>query len=653
MRLTFIILLVLTSLNSFSQDYKVKDGGNDSITINFWGNTARGDYNGQYLKHLNNKKGFWAHGKGSLNSSLNNQFVSYDGDFFEGKITGYGTLQGGDWLYVGGLVDGLAFGDGELSYNLGSVDGIRSIKGAFKDGKANGKVVIEYVSGNIYIGEAVDGQLFGQGKMIYNDRIKNYNYYEGNWKNNIWEGTGTIFYQNGEKKEGLWRNNLFNGNATITFSDGSLYEGEWKDGEFYGKGKITHKNGTHLEGDFNESGFNGKGTCYYSDIQGKYIGQFINSIQEGEGIMTYDNGEIRSGLFSNNKLINGEKKLSNGRIEIGFWDKNGNFKGNTKRISGNQSIWDGEWENQIPINKGKVIFQNGDIYEGEWSGFEKNDFYYWQINGQGKMIYKNGDIYEGKFKNDELSGNGKMIYKNGNVYSGNWLGSKPNGFGNMIYSNGKVETGSFEDGDIISELKFNNQVWMKNNLKVSNFSNGDLIKQAKTAEEWAEAAKNHQPIWCYANILINDNVQFNFTREEDAKKLGKFYNWYAVNDSRGLAPSGWHIPSNNEFNTLISFLQGNVYDPNRQNTEAAQKLIGLNYDKSNYYINEWGRVSYHGGWWCSTPYNHNDDSSQPTSAYNCSLLIWGKAPTFDMSSVEVNAGSRSLGEGLFVRCIKD
>ena len=80
------------------------------------------------------------------------------------------------------------------------------------------------------------------------------------------------------------------------------------------------------------------------------------------------------------------------------------------------------------------------------------------------------------------------------------------------------------------------QVWMTKNLDVATFRNGDPIPQAKTDEEWEKAGENQQPAWCYYD---NDPA--------NGAKYGKLYNWYAVNDSRGLAPVGYHIPSDAEW----------------------------------------------------------------------------------------------------------
>ncbi|MDB9702101.1 fibrobacter succinogenes major paralogous domain-containing protein [Flavobacteriales bacterium] len=86
------------------------------------------------------------------------------------------------------------------------------------------------------------------------------------------------------------------------------------------------------------------------------------------------------------------------------------------------------------------------------------------------------------------------------------------------------------------------QVWMTKNLDVSTFRNGDPIPQAKTNEEWKNA---RGPAWCYYE---NDPV--------NGTKYGKLYNRFAINDARGLAPQGYHIPSKVEWIKLTDYLGG-------------------------------------------------------------------------------------------------
>ena len=85
-----------------------------------------------------------------------------------------------------------------------------------------------------------------------------------------------------------------------------------------------------------------------------------------------------------------------------------------------------------------------------------------------------------------------------------------------------------------NDVKIGNQIWMVKNLNVETFRNGDHIHEAKTLEEWKIAGENQKPAFCYYN---ND--------PKNGTIYGKLYNWYAVNDPRGLAPAGYHIPYDN------------------------------------------------------------------------------------------------------------
>lgn len=100
-------------------------------------------------------------------------------------------------------------------------------------------------------------------------------------------------------------------------------------------------------------------------------------------------------------------------------------------------------------------------------------------------------------------------------------------------------------------VKIGNQNWMSKNLDVATFRNGDTIVKATNIEEWENIAENKIPAWCYH--------EFNY---DNGTKYGKLYNWYAVNDKRGLAPQGFRIPTENEWVELFENLgdADKVYD---------------------------------------------------------------------------------------------
>jgi uncharacterized protein (TIGR02145 family) len=85
---------------------------------------------------------------------------------------------------------------------------------------------------------------------------------------------------------------------------------------------------------------------------------------------------------------------------------------------------------------------------------------------------------------------------------------------------------------VYDTINVGDQLWMKKNLDVDKFRNGTKIPQARTREEWVKAGLMKKPAWCY----VNDDPILGM-------KMGKLYNWYAVNDKRGLAPKGWSIPT--------------------------------------------------------------------------------------------------------------
>ncbi|MBK6504533.1 MAG: fibrobacter succinogenes major paralogous domain-containing protein [Ignavibacteria bacterium] len=108
----------------------------------------------------------------------------------------------------------------------------------------------------------------------------------------------------------------------------------------------------------------------------------------------------------------------------------------------------------------------------------------------------------------------------------------------------KVKVDTIENNKYPS-VKIGNQEWMTENLNVDRFQNGDPIPELKGDSKWFKARDEKKPAWCYYD---NDPA--------NGKIYGKLYNWYAVNDPRGLAPEGWHVPSDKEWTILIEYLGG-------------------------------------------------------------------------------------------------
>jgi hypothetical protein len=144
------------------------------------------------------------------------------------------------------------------------------------------------------------------------------------------------------------------------------------------------------------------------------------------------------------------------------------------------------------------------------------------------------------------------------------------------------------------ELKIGKQFWMIRNLNVDTFCNGDKIPEVTDLIEWGKLTT---PAWC--NL---DNLK------DNGDCYGKLYNWYAVNDSRGLAPKGYHIPSLDEWRELIKCLGGT-----KNTNKNLRSTYGWVSDKS-FNVNGFSAIpgsyrsidgeffcaGYFAGWWTST-----------------------------------------------------
>lgn len=197
-----------------------------------------------------------------------------------------------------------------------------------------------------------------------------------------------------------------------------------------------------------------------------------------------------------------------------------------------------------------------------------------------------------------------------------------------------------------------NQTWFGKNLNVDHFANGDAIPEVKTEAEWKLAGENKQPAWCFYKSDSTNGPTY-----------GRLYNWYAVNDPRGLAPTGWHVPNDSEWDVLIKHLAGNGAEVNKpvrlgneiyyftedvgtllKSTTSWKKNRGTNksgmaclpggnrLDDGRFdYLGEYGR------WWTST----EDDTYK----------AWYRGLYFGNGKVNRFAFFKSCG--FSVRCIKD
>lgn len=119
------------------------------------------------------------------------------------------------------------------------------------------------------------------------------------------------------------------------------------------------------------------------------------------------------------------------------------------------------------------------------------------------------------------------------------------------------------DGNVYQTVKIGDQWWMAENLKVANYRNGEEIPEVTDNSTWTSLSTGARCV--YGNDANN------------ADTYGYLYNWYAVNDSRNIAPDGWHVPTDEEWKELemaLGMSQSEADDTGWRGTNEGSKLAG-------------------------------------------------------------------------------
>ena len=98
------------------------------------------------------------------------------------------------------------------------------------------------------------------------------------------------------------------------------------------------------------------------------------------------------------------------------------------------------------------------------------------------------------------------------------------------------------DGNTYIAVQIGDQLWMVENLKVTHYNNGDEIPTGLSNSDWSNTTSGA--------VAVYDN------NESNSDTYGRLYNWYAVDDARGICPEGWHVPTDSEFTVLTDYLGG-------------------------------------------------------------------------------------------------
>jgi uncharacterized protein (TIGR02145 family) len=196
------------------------------------------------------------------------------------------------------------------------------------------------------------------------------------------------------------------------------------------------------------------------------------------------------------------------------------------------------------------------------------------------------------------------------------------------------------DGNVYETVQIGEQVWMAENLKVTHYNDGSEIPTGHSDSEWAELETD-------AYAMYEDDPS-------NADIYGNLYNWYAVDDDRGVCPDGWHVPSDGEWTVLTDYLGGQSlaggkmkeagFDHwNSPNTGATNESgftalpAGLRFPISGSY----DEMGDHGRFW----------SSSDWEVYYPGGNAWLRTLRYDYTSI--GQGLLPLQFGFSIRCLKD
>ncbi len=348
----------------------------------------------------------------------------YEGEFRSDTVCGYGVMHYADGrIYEGEWKDNKWNGQGKLTQADGSVWQGEFRNGEAWTGKGHWSFFIDGKPTGDYDGELHEGDPEGFGKYGFPGG----SVYEGEWHRGVFCGKGCYRWPDGHFHEGEWRDNLPNGQGTRRWADGAVYEGQWCNGAKEGFGKERDADGDTYEGDWKDDKRDGQGVFCCTNGE-RYEGQWRDGRRNGFGKMHFADGTDYEGEWKDGKqnghgilYISQEYRYIDPLAKPEY-DRQGqecraSYEGEFRNgilfgpccftIPGVMKVL-GRWEDGLPAGKVRIIYDGGDVYEGE------------QVNLQphGKGLYITSDYYWilGTFERGKLV-EGQFIEPNANLLS--------------------------------------------------------------------------------------------------------------------------------------------------------------------------------------------------------------------------------------------
>ena len=200
------------------------------------------------------------------------------------------------------------------------------------------------------------------------------------------------------------------------------------------------------------------------------------------------------------------------------------------------------------------------------------------------------------------------------------------------------------------------ECWFAENLRSESYENGDAIPAGLSGDEWQDDSTIWGAVAVFGEMVQGGSQCFNYSPDGDAcddawslNEYGRLYNWYAVDDARGLCPSGWHVPTDEEWTILTDHLGGEPVAGVQMKTNYGWNNDGNGTNSSGFsglpggvrFNTGYGRFSETGNagiWWSSSP--------TPNGSYAWSRYL-------NNVSEDVYRSNMHPQVGLSVRCVRD
>ncbi|MEW5308053.1 MAG: hypothetical protein WDW38_000041 [Sanguina aurantia] len=279
------------------------------------------------------------HGKGSLYSSNGDV---YKGEWRDDLRHGRGTYsRANGFRFNGGWVDGMAQGVGEAIYPEG-----HTYDGEWLANGRSGWGMFVSAGGEEHEGEWKNDLLHGAGRWVYTDKSEfegrfergvraegrwesadgreTYDgRYRGEWCEGLRHGQGEVqFFVDGTTYEGQWKADARDGTGTLRTVDGSVYSGEWKADKQHGAGRYRcAASGENYEGCWEDGVRCGPGNCVFGNGD-KYSGEWSKGVRHGSGSCVFANGDKYAGQWECDKRHGqGAAVFADGVRFRGQWDR--------------------------------------------------------------------------------------------------------------------------------------------------------------------------------------------------------------------------------------------------------------------------------------------------------------------------------------------